>query len=85
MPLRTDGAALRERRLHKGLTIVELAARMEYSQHHVSQVELGRLNAGPVFLRKAAEHLDCAITDITNGVIERKRPEPTEQDSEAAA
>lgn len=58
---------------------------MEYSQHHVSQVELGRINAGPAFLRTAADILGCEITDITAGVIDRKRPEPTEHTSGAAA
>lgn len=73
MPLRTDGAALRERRTLKGLTIVEFAQLIGYSQHHVSQVELGHLNAGPKFLRKAAQILGCALDDVTNGVIPRKR------------
>lgn len=73
MPLRTDGGALRERRTLKGLTIVEFAQLMGYSQNHVSQVELGHENAGPRYLRMAAEILDCTIDDITNGVIPRKR------------
>jgi transcriptional regulator with XRE-family HTH domain len=73
MPLRTDGSALRERRTLKGLTIAELAQLMQYSENHVGQVELGHENAGPQFLRKAAEILDCEISDITNGVIPRKR------------
>jgi transcriptional regulator with XRE-family HTH domain len=90
MPLRTDGAALRERRTLQGLTIVEFAQLISYSQHHVSQVELGRLNAGPQFLRKAAEILDCSLGDITNGVIPRKnsrspRPEDAAGPSRAVA
>ncbi|WP_433893080.1 helix-turn-helix domain-containing protein [Streptomyces sp. CA-111067] len=79
MPLRTDGAALRERRTLKGLTIVEFAQLISYSQNHVSQVELGRLNAGPQFLRAAADILNCSLGDITNGVIPRKNsrsPQP---------
>lgn len=75
MPLRTDGAALRERRTLKGLTIVEFAQLAKYSPHHVSQVELGRENGGPSFLRKAAEILECSLDDITNGVIPRRSAE----------
>lgn len=74
MPLRTDGSALRERRLLKGLTIVEFARQAEYSAHQVSQIELGHENAGPKFLRTASRILDCEIEDITNGVIPRRSP-----------
>lgn len=88
MPLRTDGAALRERRTLKGLTIVEFAQLMGYSPHHVSQVELGHENAGPRYLRKAAVILDCTLDDITNGVVPRrsatKSPEATEIGTVAA-
>lgn len=85
MPLRTDGAALRERRTLKGLTIVELAQLMGYSPNHVNQVELGNENAGPKFLRKAAEILECTIDDITNGVIPRKRSVTTRSGDHAEA
>jgi len=82
MPLRTDGAALRERRTLKGLTIVEFAQLIDYNPDYVSEVELGRQNAGPHLLRKAAKILDCEIDDITNGVIPRKRSVTTPADSD---
>lgn len=86
MPLRTDGAALRERRTLNGHTIVEFAQLMGYSPHHVSQVELGHENAGPRYLRKAAQILDCTLHDITDGVIPRKRAvRPTLQAEPARA
>lgn len=88
MPLRTDGAALRERRTLKGLTIVEFAQLMGYSTNWVNQVELGNENAGPQFLRKAARILGCALDDITNGVIPRKnsrRPEGAPEPARAVA
>lgn len=87
MPLRTDGAALRERRTLKGLTIVEFAQLIDYNPDYVSEVELGRQNAGPQLLRKAAEILDCEIGDITSGVIPRKRkrrPAPTSPEKAVA-
>lgn len=78
MPLRTDGAALRERRELMGLTIVEFAKLAEYSPHHVSQVELGHENGGPRFQRKAAQILKCQIEDITSGSIPRRGTESAE-------
>jgi transcriptional regulator with XRE-family HTH domain len=72
MPLKTNGGALRGRRLLKGLTIAEFAHQAEYSAHHISQIELGHENAGPSLLRKAAQLLDCAIADITDGEIPRR-------------
>jgi len=69
MPLLTDGVGIRERRLLKGIKLVEFARLMGYSPHHVSQVELGRENGGPEFQRKAAKLLDCEIDDITGGFV----------------
>lgn len=83
MPLRTNGDALRERRLLKGMTIVEFARRAECSAHHVSQVELGKENAGPRFLRTAAALLDCEIDDITDGVIPRRNAKTAETTAKA--
>lgn len=73
MPLKTNGSALRRRRQLKGLTIAEFARQAEYSANHISQIELGHENAGPGFLCKAAELLDCRIEDITDGEIPRRR------------
>lgn len=73
MPLRTKEGILRELRTLKGLTIVEFAQLIGYSEWWVSRVELGHENAGPQFLRKAAEILGCEIGDLINGVIPRKR------------
>ncbi|MGW6603294.1 helix-turn-helix domain-containing protein [Streptomyces sp. NPDC055036] len=74
MPLRTNGGAVRERRLLKGLTIAEFARHAEYSANHVSQIELGHENGGLGFLRAATEILDCTIEDITEGVVPRRSP-----------
>lgn len=77
MPLKTNGSALRRRRLLKGLTIAEFARRAEYSAHHVSQIELGHENAGPAFLHTASQLLGCTIEDITDGEIPRRRRMPS--------
>jgi transcriptional regulator with XRE-family HTH domain len=73
MPLRTDGAAIRDRREHKNLTLTRFAELTGYTLNHVSQIELGNSNGGPRYLREAARVLDCEIEDITNGTIPRAR------------
>lgn len=67
MPLRSNGVELRRRRELKGMTLTEFAKKAGYTLTHVSQVELGNSNAGPRYLREAAEILGCAIDDITDG------------------
>lgn len=69
MPLKTDGAKLREVRERKAITLTEFARGVGYSLNHCSQVELGHNNASPRFLRSAATFLGCAIEDITDGIV----------------
>ena len=64
MPVRSDGPRIRRRRKLAGLSVTEFAKRAGYSLNHCSQVELGNNNAGPTFLRKAAEILDCEVSDL---------------------
>ena len=73
MPLRTDGARLRQLRELKGMTQVEFADAVGYSTNHICKVELGRNNGSLRFLRTAAQVLDCTIVDLTNGTVPRKR------------
>lgn len=73
MPLRTDGDELRRRRELLGITITEFADATGYTLNHVSQVELGNRNAGPQYLRKAADLLECEIGEITKGELPRRR------------
>lgn len=75
MPLRTNGARLRELRLLKGLTARAFAEQAGFTHTYVSQVECGHSNAGPRFLAAAAQILGCEISDITNGVLPRRRTE----------
>lgn len=72
MPLRTNGVELRRRRELLGITVTEFAKVTGYGLNHVSQVELGNRNAGPQYLRKAADLLKCEIDDITDGELPRK-------------
>lgn len=64
MPVRSDGDEIRRRRKLTGLSATEFAAQAGYSLNHVSQVELGHNNAGPQFLRKAAEIFGCDVSDL---------------------
>jgi transcriptional regulator with XRE-family HTH domain len=73
MPLRTNGDELRRRRELLGITITEFADATGYTMNHVSQVELGNRNAGPQYLRKAADLLECEISEITKGELPRRR------------
>ncbi|UIX34892.1 helix-turn-helix domain-containing protein [Streptomyces sp. GQFP] len=69
--LRTFGAVVQALREHMGMTRKELAQAVQFSEHTVASVELGRRMPDPVFvdradvalgntgaLRKAAEHLN---------------------------
>lgn len=78
MPLKTNGAKLRELRELKALTQVEFAERIQYHHKYVSDVERGVENAGPDFLVAAARVLDCGIEDITDGVIPRRTADRAE-------
>lgn len=73
MPLLTNGEQLRERRELKGMTLAEFARQAGYSVNHVSQVELGKSNAGLRFLRTAAQIFECQIEDITSGSVPRRK------------
>lgn len=64
MPVRSHGPRIRRRRQLAGLSVTEFAKRVGYSLNHCSQVELGHNNAGPRFLRKAAEVFDCEVSDL---------------------
>lgn len=70
MTLRSNGSEIRRRRTLKGLSLTEFAQLTGYTLNHASQVELGNNNAGPAFLRKAADLFDCEVKDL---LIEVKR------------
>lgn len=72
MPLKTNGAEIRERRERMALTLTEFAKKTGYALNSVHMIEVGKANGGPKFIRKAVEILGCEIEDITDGVIERK-------------
>lgn len=65
MPLKTKGHELRRRRQLQGMTLTEFAQKTGYTLSWASNVERGVVNAGPRYLRQAAEILDCEIADIT--------------------
>lgn len=54
------------------MTVTAFAEMAGYSLNHVSQIELGKTNGGPRFLKKAANILDCEIADITDGNLPRR-------------
>lgn len=64
MPVRSDGPEIRRRRKLEGLSLTEFAERMGYTIDHVSRVELGKANAGPRFLRKAAKLFGCKVSGL---------------------
>jgi transcriptional regulator with XRE-family HTH domain len=68
MPLKTNGARIRELRERRAITQAELAERIGYDFRSVSAIEVGRKNGGLKFIRKTAEVLDCAIAEITDEV-----------------
>lgn len=72
MPLRTDGVRLRQLRELRGMTQDEFAQMVGYSANYVCKLERGRSNAGPRFLRAAAQVFGCEIAEITNGARPRK-------------
>lgn len=64
MPLKSDGAKIRELRERKALTLTEFAEQAGYALNSVHMIEVGKANGGPKFIRKAAEILGCDIDDI---------------------
>jgi len=85
MPLKTNGAKLRERRELKALTITEFAELAGYSVNHCSQVELGKRPGSPRFVRTAAQVLACGIGDITDGLVSREALRDPAQPTEVAS
>jgi transcriptional regulator with XRE-family HTH domain len=75
---------LRRRRELKGITATEFAKQAGYTLTHVSQVELGNSNAGPRYLRTAAEILGCEIDDITDNTLPTPTPVNTDVTAGAA-
>lgn len=85
MPVRSHGKEIRRRRKLTGLSATEFAARAGYSLNHVSQVELGNNNAGPRFLRKAAEIFGCTVQDLMTDDEEPDTAEVTDADQPRTA
>lgn len=77
MPLRSNGAEIRQRRERRGMTLTEFAKRAGFCLNHASLVEIGQSNGGPRFLRAAARVLRCKITDIST-----YEPAPTDSANE---
>ena len=72
MPLRTDGAKIRELRERKAITLTEFAEQAGYALNSVHMIEVGKANGGPKFIRAAARILDCEIADITHEYSEAR-------------
>jgi transcriptional regulator with XRE-family HTH domain len=75
MPLKTNGAKIRELRERQALTLKEFAEQVGYAMNSVYMIEVGRANGGPKFIRAAARVLGCEIEDITDGLREDPRSE----------
>jgi DNA-binding XRE family transcriptional regulator len=75
MPLKTNGAKIRELRERRALTLTEFAQQVGYAMNSVYMIEVGRANGGPKFIRAAARVLGCEIEDITDGLREDPRSE----------
>ena len=75
MPLKTNGAKIRELRERQALTLTEFAEQVGYAMNSVYMIEVGRANGGPKFIRAAARVLGCEIEDITDGLREDPRSE----------
>lgn len=74
MPLKTDGARIRELRESKAMTLTEFAQKAGYALNSVHLIEKDKVNGGPKFIREAVRILGCKIEDITSGTVERKAP-----------
>ncbi len=68
MPLKTDGAKIRELRELQALTLTEFAQQVGSAMNSVHMIEVGKANGGPKFIRAAARILGCEIEDITDGL-----------------
>lgn len=75
MPLKTNGAKIRELRERQALTLKGFAEQVGYAMNSVYMIEVGRANGGPKFIRAAARVLGCEIEDITDGLREDPRSE----------
>jgi transcriptional regulator with XRE-family HTH domain len=75
MPLKTDGAKIRELRESQAMTLTEFAAAAGYALNSVHMIEVGKANGGPKFIRAAAKILGCEIADITDGLTQDRRPD----------
>lgn len=75
MPLKTDGAKIRERRERKAITLTEFAEQLGYALNSVYMIEAGKANGGPKFIRAAVDVLGCEIEDITDGMLQDRRSE----------
>lgn len=84
MPLRSNGEEIRKRRQLLGLSATEFAQRAGYSLNHVSQIELGHSNAGPRFLRIAAELFGCQVSDLLTEEDAETTEEPETTEAGAA-
>jgi transcriptional regulator with XRE-family HTH domain len=74
MPLKTDGAKIRELRERRALTLTEFAGLLGYAVNSVHMIEVGKSNGGPKFIRAAASILGCQIADITRSPQNRATP-----------
>lgn len=72
MPLKTDGAKIRELRERRAITLTEFAAEAGYALNSVHMIEVGKANGGPKFIRAAARILGCEIADITHDYTEAR-------------
>ncbi len=63
-PLDHDPAKLRRRRVEAGLTATDLAARVECSTGHLSELEAGTRNPSPPLLKSLARELGCRTSDL---------------------
>lgn len=63
-PLDHDPVALRTRRVELGRALSDVANDAEISKGHLSELERGTRNPSPGVLKRLAEVLDCATTDL---------------------
>lgn len=63
-PLDHDPAALRRRRVALGRTQVEVAAAVDISPGHLSELEGGTRNPSAPLLARLADALQCEIADL---------------------
>jgi len=73
MPLLSNGDRIRELRLRKAWKLGDLAQRMGTTANYLTKVELGHVNGGPEFVRRAAEALGVEVAEITTYVAEQSR------------